>query len=205
MWQESPVYKQRKYKCNLRARGSFFTESCAEPCRCLFHFHYSSKGLELAIHHIVFFVPRSQNMDLIVNYREQKSFNSLLVILLFLMPLASCFSFPHYVALAQHVKDTLRFSSSIMWTLCLVGYIAYWYRVYQKQRGGLHSISSSPVLLVLQMRTMELKKGEGWEMFRVGICRKFHSLLPIELGFKFRSPKSQPNLLSTILHDTPLM
>lgn len=74
--QESPVYKQRKYKCNLTTRGSFFTESCAEPCRYLFHFHYSNKGLELAIHHIVFFVPRSQNMNLIVNYREQKSFNS---------------------------------------------------------------------------------------------------------------------------------
>lgn len=32
------------------------------------YFHYSSKGLELVVHHILFFVPRSQNMDFIVNY-----------------------------------------------------------------------------------------------------------------------------------------
>lgn len=67
-WQESSLYKQRKYKCNPTARGLFFAESFAKPCRCLFDFHYSSESLELAVNHIVFFVLRSQNMDSVVNY-----------------------------------------------------------------------------------------------------------------------------------------
>lgn len=130
---------------NPTARGLFFTESCAKPCRCLFDFHYKSKGLGLAINYIVFFVLRSQNMDSIVNYMGleilQPSTGTVL-----LMPIASCYLLSLCGTYSGCQGQPALFSS-VMWSLCLMGQIPYWHREYWNQRGDLHSIWSSLVLL----------------------------------------------------------